>query len=379
MLNSSTRRAPRTIARDTIRFRPSVGADADGIRRLLRATPFGGRISLTLEADPDHREELCGAGRRQIVVAARESAPDEILGLAERAGHTLWVDRESTRIGYLAQLRRMPGEKITLRRMRYGYDLLERERQPDELPFDYTSILAENASARRLLERGLPGLPRYEEVGKMVTLTFAVSSYHNSKGPPSDVVELHRDGREEALDCLRRNLQQRQLAPDLEMSAFDLPGITWLVSKKGGKIDGCVALWDQRAFKAVTIHGYAGCLRRLRIPINLMRAARGLPTLPPIGGRLPLAFLAFLVADGDDCDVMASLVTAACAAAKAKSLSYVSLGLPDGHHLLPVFKKKLRPDMIESVIYLVHPSEAARDSTAGLDAELRVFPEIALL
>jgi hypothetical protein len=369
-------RAPRA-AGDPVTFRTANPDDASGVRRLLRETPFGRRISLTLEADPTHRHDLADPHRTHVVVAARPTAPRTVLGLAERSVHDIWLDGRPARIGYLGQLRRKPGEEITLRRLREGFRLLEEHRLPDELPFDFTSILADNASARRLLERVLPGLPRYEPAGTVLTLTFAASRV--ARSPSGEIRVLQQDDRDKALACLQRSLRCRQLAPRLSLAVFDLPGTHWFLAHRDGRITGCIALWDQRSFKSITIHDYAPWLRRLRFPVNLARRLTGSTPLPPIGSRLPLAFLSFLAADSQDPKVLVSLVAAAACAARQHALEFLSIGLPEGHAALPSLRRMLRPEVTPSIIYLVRPPHRTRQMTSPLETPLPIHPEIALL
>jgi len=375
MANSSTK-APRALV-DAVIFRPADPEDAPGVRSLLRKTPFGRRISLTLEADPIHRHDLTDPGRTHLVVATRSPTPRNILGLAERSVHDVWLDEQPARIGYLGQLRRLPGEEITLRRLREGFDLMEQHRLADELPVDFTSILADNVSARRLLERGLPGLPRYEPAGTVLTLTFAAS--RAARSPSGGIRVLQRDDRDETLACLRRNLRRRQLAPQLSLAVFELPGTHWFLALQDARITGCLALWDQRSFKTVTIHDYAPWLRRFRFPINLARRFTGSSPLPPRGTRLPLAFLSFLATDSDDPAAIVPLIAAAAAAARERDLKFLSLGLPERHAALPLLRKLLLPEVTSSIIYLVHPPKSPRQQATLVETSLSIHPEIALL
>ena len=99
-----------------------------------------------------------------------------MVGLASRAVRRAWLGGEPRLIGYLAQLRRVPSLKGGRRLLRDGFDACAATRQDDELPVDLTSIVAGNDEARRLLERGLPGLPTYRRLCRYWTLTFETRS-----------------------------------------------------------------------------------------------------------------------------------------------------------------------------------------------------------
>ncbi len=68
----------------------------------------------------------------------------------------IWVRSAATSGTWPSSASRAAACVATRRLAAEGYGLLLGARQPDELPFDYTSILADNARARRLLEAGLP-------------------------------------------------------------------------------------------------------------------------------------------------------------------------------------------------------------------------------
>lgn len=364
--------APSSTNKEAITFRPATPDDSGGIRRLLRQAPFGRQLSLTLEPDPEHT--ALPGGRDHAIVATRASAPHAILGLAERSTHQVWINGQPARLGYLGQLRRKPGEDITLRRLRQGYDLLEARRRDDELPFDFTAILSDNAPARRLLERGLPGLPRYVPAGTMTTLTISTACAKRLP-QPTEARFLKSEDWNDALAFLQRHHRRRQLAPHLGPSIFDTPGTTWFLARRSDHLTGCLALWNQSAFKTITVQGYTPWLRRLRLPVNALRHLQGAPTLPPPGHELPLGFLAFLAAD--QTNTMTSLVAAAAHAATQQRLTHLALGLPADHTALPRLRNLLRPERTDSIIYLVHPSHA--EASTPLDPTLPIHPEIALL
>ncbi len=146
--------------------------DDAAIRELLRRRAMGGTVRLTLEREPSAWLAAAVQGDPHHTVVARERATGRILGMGSRAVRDVWVGGRRARMGYLAQLRLAPGLPAGRRLLAAGYRSCNRQRQPDELPYDLTSIVADNAPARRLLERGLPGFPRYHRLCRLITLTI---------------------------------------------------------------------------------------------------------------------------------------------------------------------------------------------------------------
>ncbi len=151
-----------------VRFEIATPEDDAEIRRLLRANPTPGRISLSFERERDYFADAHQPGETKQTIVARDGK-----GLACVGSCTIrsrFVNGAPRRVGYLGGLRldsRQAGRFDILRR---GYEFF-RELQTDApADFYFTSIAGDNQRARQLLERGLPGMPLYEFVGEFVTV-----------------------------------------------------------------------------------------------------------------------------------------------------------------------------------------------------------------
>ena len=138
-------------------FALATPADDADIRRLLRENPMPGQITLTLEREPDYFADAGLPGTEKQTIVANEGGRVVCMGncsIRER-----FVNGQPRRVGYLGGLRldaRAAGRFDILRR---GYEFF-RELQADRpADFYFTSIAADNAPARKFLERGLPGMP----------------------------------------------------------------------------------------------------------------------------------------------------------------------------------------------------------------------------
>ncbi len=347
--------------------------DDDAIRELLRRRAMSGAIRLTLEREPSAWLAAGVEGERHHTVVGRERATGRILGLGSRAVRDVWVDGERARMGYLAQLRLAPELPAGRRLLAAGYRSCDRRRRDDELPYDLTSIVADNAAARRLLERGLPGFPRYHRLARLITLTIPTLRRSPLPSPKRLAWSRERSVQRatEAMlpaiaDCLERNLRRYQFAPawtedDLRSTVRtrDLEATGFLIrSDRGGRVNGCVAIWDQRGFKQVVVRGYAPALRRFRPLVNLLLAAARRPCLPPPGSTLELAYLSHLAIDGDHAGVAVDLIRAARHEAGRRGLDYLALSLAESHPMLPAVRRAFPARELESILYLVHPSDS---------------------
>jgi len=79
-----------------------------------------------------------------------------------------FINGQPTRVGYLSGLRTdasLRGHASMI--LRRGYELFHRLHQNGGPAIYLTSIIADNVPARRLLERGLPGMPTYRFSGRI--------------------------------------------------------------------------------------------------------------------------------------------------------------------------------------------------------------------
>jgi len=160
--------------------------------------------------------------------------------------------------------------------------------------FYVTSIVEDNSPARRLLTANLPGFPTYCELGRMITFVL------ESPGAPASG-PLWRAARRSA--CRRSPPPRRVLRPVPARSRVDRRGARlgrgvprappedFLLVERGGKLQGCAAVWDQRPFKQTVIRGYGDRIARTRPLLNAAAASWGAPACrrsAHSSARLPL-------------------------------------------------------------------------------------------
>jgi hypothetical protein len=345
----------------------AVPADEAGIRDLLRGSVLPGRVRLSLEREPAFDPSSSAGAERTHTFVHRDPCTQRVLALAQRSVARVWLAGRPQRLGYLSLLRRAPELPLTARLLRAGFAVCESTRREDELPFDLTSILEENARARALLERGLPGLPAYRPLCRLATLILEVgSALRRGRGPPARGLEFRRAGGDE-VRALATFLAETQAARPLSWawSVEDLrvaerkwnlfPG-DFHLALRGGQIVGCLALWDQRPFKQTVVRGYAPDLALLRLLASPLSALVGRAPLPPVGQVLPMAFLSHLALRQQDPGLFLALLRAALVTARERRIGYGVLGLAEGHALLPVVRAELRARVLWSRLYLVHPT-----------------------
>lgn len=211
------------------------------------------------------------------------------------------LNGQGVEAGYLAGLRIDPAFRNRFGVLKHGFSsipVLVGSHAAHQVCF--TSIAYDNHPARRLLESSLRGLPVYRPVGELETL--AISTRHGRCGnrlraaTTRDIPALIRfHNRQAAAFQFAPRLTERWLtglsgSQGLQLSDF------WIL-ESGGVIHGCLALWDQRAFKQSVIRGYRFPLNRTRWLYNLWSRLTGRLSLPAVDSRLESVFIAFMAFD----------------------------------------------------------------------------------
>jgi hypothetical protein len=127
------------------------------------------------------------------------------------------------------------------------------------------------------------------------------------------------------------------------------------VALRDGRVIGCAACWDQRAFKQVRVRGYPRGVAQFRPVLNLFSPALGVPRLPPVGAQLQNAYVSHVAVDAEhdgDGLVLTALVREAGTVARSKQAEYVIVGLSSRDAALSTIKRTFRHRAYESILYV---------------------------
>lgn len=340
--------------------------DDAAVRALLREQAMGGAVRVSLQREPDARLAAGIEGDRHYMIVARDRATDRVVALCSRAVRDVFVNGKPARLGYLGQLRRDPTIPRQRRLLVEGFAACARTHQPDELPYDLTSIVADNMAARRLLERGLPGLPTYRPLCEFVTLVIPVGRMRRRRASAGRRVLRGCDELLPAIAaCLQRNYKRRQFAPAWSTDDLRSPVRTrglhaqdFFVACENERVIGCLARWDQRGFKQTVIDSYASRLARWRPVVNVALAFTGRPHLPRPGQQLQFAYLSHVAVDEHCSDVLIDLIDVARNDTVGSGVNYLIIGMAAENLLLGSVRRAFRGREYRSLLYLAHYSDA---------------------
>lgn len=383
--------------RGSVRHRVRLAGPGDdaALRRLLREGAMAGSIRLSLEREPSYFASLDREAERHDTVVLEdprvEGSEGGIVAMGARLVHRVTVAGEPARLGYLNHLRVAPGRRVARGALREGWSRLLEGRRDRELPFDLTSIASGNLAARRLLERGLPGLPRYYPVGEYEVLAIPtggrgrrVGGWKKAEGVSMQEVEREVDGRaagggggDPTADGVSVGpgppLEDREAALALRWRGGDPSSpsgtLVRLVARAGGRIVAGVSIVDPAPWRQYVIRGYQGALAWGRPLVNLGMRFQGAPILPPPGGRLRSGFITGLTCRPGHEHAVAPLIREAARRARTKGMATLLHGGMVGDRWARLLASCYRPRRYRTLLYLVAGREPG-----GVLGDLRQGP-----
>jgi len=353
-----------------------AGDDA-ALRTLLRRSVMPGPVRVAFTREPHYAAADGLAGAEDFTLVARRAGA--VLGMGRCSIHTLHRNGQPQRLGYLGELRVLPGTASSARLLRDGYSALVEMASRTRVDGYVTSIATDNQRARRVLERGRRfGLPSYRPLAPLVTLVAPVRRRSTARRAAEAPGPCDPDA---LTDFLQRHAREGQLSLSWDAArwtALARHGITpasFTVVQEGGRIVAAAAVWDQRAFRQTVIDGYAGALQLTRPWINVVQRLRGAPPLPPPGAVLAQgALLGATVPDPRD---WPALWHGLQARAVAAGVSWLAVTRDANDPQLDALRRLLRPREYRTTLYEV--SWPDRPSWPGAWDARPFRPEVGLL
>jgi len=314
--------------------------DEADIRRLFRTNSVPGHVTVTYEREPDFFLGCGVTGQSYQVVVARHEPTGELAGVVCRAKRRVWIDGQKVEVGYLSGGRvdeRFRGRWLVSRGLRFLGDL----DATDTVPVYLATITGENHEARGLLvDKPRPGLPRFEEVGRLYTAVIPVRATPVSRDQANGIRCAVPEDLPRIVSFLNEYGRERQYFPlyseekfrDSATLGFSVED--FVVFERGGELSGVVGLWDQSAYKQTVVRSYSKELRWTR-PLydTAARLTRRHP-LPVPGEPLRSAYAAFVCVAYDDTFVFRALLRRIYELAAKRGYAFLVAGLAANNPLL---------------------------------------------
>jgi hypothetical protein len=367
-----------TVAKSgRVEFAVATHADDADIRRLLRENAMSGQISLSLEREPDYFTDANLPGETKQTIIARERGRTVCAGSCTIRRR--FVNGEPCRVGYLGGLRLDASAAGRFDIVRRGYEFFHELQTSKGADYYFTSIAADNQRARRLLERGLPGMPRYEFLADFVTVLLPTRRPASISGTTAE----QTPNTEALVSFINSCNQNYQLAPcwsarDLHsLGPLGLESRDFCVVQANSRLSAAAALWDQRRFKQTVVRGYAPSLKLARPLINLLARVSGGIRLPAIGQRLASAFVSHLAIAPNKDESLKCLIAKLRSMAARRGIELLILGFATDDPRLAALRRQFRFREYYSRLYVVRWRDCG-GSAEELDNKI-LAPEVTLL
>jgi hypothetical protein len=358
-----------------VEFGVASQADDAEIRRLLRENPMSGKISVSLEREPDYFADADLPGERKQTIIARQGG--RVVCVGSCCIRRRFVNGKPRDVGYLGGLRLDATVSGRFDILRGGYEFFRQMQAEAPADFYFTSIASDNERARRVLERGLPGMPSYEFIGEFVS---ALIPTPRTNTKPSAAFALPAT---ELAEFINGENQMRQFAPcwtAKELQALEQLGLQrsdFFMLHEAGKNPSCGAIWDQRCFKQTVIRDYEPWLKCARVVLNALGQITNRPQLPATGETLSHAFACHLVAQPESEALLIRLIRRLLEMAAQRRIQLLTVGLAVNDARLNTVRRHFRCREYRSRIYIVRWPGIGGESRE-LDGRV-LAPEVALL
>jgi hypothetical protein len=326
----------------------------DGLLRdCIKNNKMEGAISLAFETEPSFFDALDIQGRESQVILVKDG--DKAVGFGIRSVGPRFFQGEIRDIGYLSGLRGYPKYRNGTFLAR-GYRFLRELDQDGRVPFYLTTIVEDNVIARKILESGRAGLPKYTPLG---TLSSSIIKPKTRRIKEShEVVRGEMLDLEEIVDFLKVEGGKKQFFPYYAVSDFEssrLRGLSqedFYVAMDGEEVVGTLAKWDQESFKQTRVVGYDKRLNMARPLINIASRFSNIPNLPKTGELLHHFYTAFPVTKNNDPEILESLLESVASDEQNQGYCYFTVGLMQDDPLREAIKP-FKPRDYNSVLYAV--------------------------
>jgi hypothetical protein len=338
-------------------FDLATPADNEDLLQFGAHAEMSGAIRFSFDRSPDYFTALRVEGRHTDVLVGREMATGRLIATGQRSVKTVFVNGTATTLGYLSGLR--VGQRArSASFLSRGYARLNALQAEHPATFHLTTIMEDNAPARKVLLSHRLGLPVYLDLGRFccVALSLHRNNYGRSRftlrrATAADAVSV--------VEFLNREGRTKQFFPEYRAEDFGNPGgllphLGWqdvFLAFDGPTMVGSLAAWDQQKFRRWRVTGFAPWLGWSRHLLNLVARLRRMPILPSPGSSLNAFNLALVCVRDNDRNVFKALLDEVIRAQQGRYECFLA-GLHERDPLLPELLE--RPHVpLNSRLYLV--------------------------
>lgn len=324
------------------RFRFDVATPADNseLLQFSAQAEMSGAIRFSFDRSPDYFAALRVEGRHTDVLVGREIKTGRLVATGHRSVKHAFVNGTATAVAYLSGLR-VGQTARSASFLSRGYARLNALQAKHPAPIHLTTIMEDNAHARKVLLSKRLGLPAYHDLGRFCCMALNLDGTDHADSKFS----VRRASAVDAtlvVEFLNRVGRAKQFFPEYGASDFGcfdglLPCLEWedvFLAFDGSTLAGIVAAWDQQKIRRWRVTGYAPWLRFCRHAMNLGARIRRMPLLPPPGSPVNCFNLALVCIHENNRNVFKALLDEVNRVCRGRYAFFLA-GLHERDPLLP--------------------------------------------
>jgi hypothetical protein len=326
-----------------------------------------GDISLSLNRDPSFFASVEVEGSDGKVMIARASTDHRVTALGHICAKPCYVNAhpQPSPVGYLSSLRieeKLRGSFLFIKCFQY---LKKVHGQFNFSPYYLTTIMEDNEKAKKILESGRAGLPKYNDFGPIHSYLLKVGHYQwlHSSDKKLEVRKAKSSDIDSIIGFLNETgKEQRQFFPyyskeDLTKPSRLLKGFQFdrdlYLCFVDNTLVGTLGVWDQSHFRRWYVKAYSARFQILKPFYNLYAYITGKPRLPQRGHAFHYSFLNLMCIKNDDPQILKSLLQKIWNDFKKSSSKVLCAGFHIDDTLEQIIKK--HPHLkIQSRLYVVN-------------------------
>jgi hypothetical protein len=353
----------------SVRIIESTESDQE-ILNFLKRQRMQGKIQLFLDRSPSFFSSLEVEGQKVKVMSLRHPETNQLMSLGCMAEKNYWINgrHQEEKIGYLSSLRTDP-QFQSMGLLSKASQFLQAEHEANHPERIYLStILEENALAKKILTAPRPGAPNYEDLGLLITGFFPVQkqiwNLHrvHTDGTKFQVRKATTADLPKFVEYWKKESAKRQLVPiytesDILSKTGILRGLSveniWL-ALDDQEIIGCLALWDQSAYRRWIVNSYATSIKLTKGLFNFFAPYLNRPKLPKENEPFNYRTASLVSIKNDDYRIFETLLhTLWKSQAKNENDLVIAIGFHEKDPLLKLVFPKMKQKLL-SRLYLTH-------------------------
>jgi hypothetical protein len=334
---------------------------------LFGAVPMQGDLVLSTQREPDFFGLYSMQKVEPFTYVGDDGSP-ELVGMCTALIREGWLDGQSTRVGYLGDLRVHFDRSRAFGRF-FG-ELFDQLCERAQCTAYVTSILSSNRAALNALTKRRPKRPNQPWYHRLHAFDAVQVQLTRRRAPSSPVKVRSATERdvERIVEALAASHRTRPFGYRYDQGEFEhrlarWPGFTLdetLVAEDArGALLGVTILWDPATVKRYRVHAYRGSMKWVKRGFNLAAAMAGWPRLPEPGGEFRSAYLANLWVRDEAPATFRALLEHAYTRLQPRGYHFFTFELDEGDSLAPALKGFLT-QRLGFTLFGVTPARIAR-------------------